>query len=464
MIWIFGKYRRCNIMTCKVSRYNYITKYDNDYYLIMNLLQGPGSMRVIPVASNELVDLLSKSDTIVNDSTIPDLEKFKNLGYLIDEEKNEILAVKDLYNNIIYDNSLSLIIMSTGQCNFRCKYCYEDFKKGAMSEDVQRRVLKYIQKQLNYFTRISIEWFGGEPLMGLNSIENILKQDNKLCAVKKAYYRSTMTTNAFLLTPDVFKKLYDLRVFAYQITLDGAKEQHDTQRVLRNGQGTYDRIISNLLFIRDNKNYNKVKITLRINVTKPIADHLSEFLTFYKQEFSNDNRFSLLFREAGNLGGDNIAQFEDNLLAKGNMNVNDLLKAHKLFDNPEFNLTDPMLVLTPMSNLCYASRKNSFVIDSEGLVYKCTVHFDDKCNQLGYLDENGNIILNQYAHSLWYMNKKEFPPVMCYNCKFLPVCCGGSCTYHTHFAEKEDCCGENLTRHVEDYMKYYANRTKIETI
>lgn len=458
----FGKLRRCK-MAYKVSKYNFITNNENGDYVICNLIKGPKSLRIIPTKYRELVDILSKSGTVITDSSNPELEQYRNMGYLTDENTDELETIDLMYDEVINEHNLQLTIMSTGQCNFRCKYCYEDYKKGAMSEDVQKKVLKYIQKQLSSFTKISIEWFGGEPLVGINVIENIMTQVDKMCTARKTRYSSSMTTNAYLLTPDVFEKLYNLKIYSYQITLDGTKEQHDTQRVLVNGQGTFDRILNNLLFIRDHKKFSQTRIAIRVNVTKSIAEHLPDFLQLYKQEFGDDKRFTLLLKEAGNLGGNNITGFEDNLLTNENTGIHDLIKTHDLFDRADYDLNGAIRVLIPMSTICYASQKNSYVIDSEGVVFKCTVHFDEKCNQVGYIDDNGNMVLDPHAHSLWYKRKKELSTT-CRECKILPLCYGGGCTYFANFTDSNGCCSRDLKRHVEDYMKYLAKTMAIETI
>ena len=59
-----------------------------------------------------------------------------------------------------------------------------------------------------------------------------------------------MTTNGFFLDKTMFDMLYKLKIYNYQITIDGEKEHHDKYRVTHNGKGTYDVIMSNLLNIK----------------------------------------------------------------------------------------------------------------------------------------------------------------------------------------------------------------------
>lgn len=450
-------------MKLKPSKYNYIVKDNNEDYLICNLIEGYRSLRRIRSCDTDLISLLESGKTLAYDKQSNAIQSLFDTGFLIDEHENELFKIKALYENKVYANYLNLIIMTTGQCNFRCKYCYEDFQQGAMSENTQKKVLKYIQKQINYFPRISIEWFGGEPLVETSVIDNIMRNIKTMCANKKTAYRSGITTNGYLLTPTVFDRLYHMNVFVYQITLDGSRQEHDKQRVLADGRGTFDKILDNLLYIRDNKGYAKAIVILRVNLTKPIVENLSEFLVLYKQTFGDDKRFSLSFKEAGDLGTKDISGFKENLLSIQQKGTHDILMHYGLLDSTDYDLNSALDVLTPMSSLCYASFKNSFVIGPDGAVYKCTVHFDKKVNQIGYLNDRGDMILNNYLHSRWYSKEKE-RSVQCQSCKFLPVCYGGGCTYYTNFETLEGCYSEDLKRHVEDYIQYIARFMKVEDI
>ena len=57
---------------------------------------------------------------------------------------------------------------------------------------------------------------------------------NRMCDKQNVQLISDMTTNAYNLDDVNFDMLYNLRVFSYQVTLDGLEEQHNKQRVLKN--------------------------------------------------------------------------------------------------------------------------------------------------------------------------------------------------------------------------------------
>ena len=53
------------------------------------------------------------------------------------------LAVADSLNN----RRLTLILMSTEKCNFRCAYCYEDFAIGKMKKEVVNGICNLITER-----------------------------------------------------------------------------------------------------------------------------------------------------------------------------------------------------------------------------------------------------------------------------------------------------------------------------
>ena len=80
-------------------------------------------------------------------------------GFFVDESLSENIGLEKLVKDRIFlteedmiaekysgglkmlrrikAKSLHLVILSTEQCNFRCKYCYESFERGEMSEEIR---------------------------------------------------------------------------------------------------------------------------------------------------------------------------------------------------------------------------------------------------------------------------------------------------------------------------------------
>lgn len=84
-------------------------------------------------------------------------------------------------------NRLELTIMPTEQCNFRCVYCYEDYKKHTITTEGKNNLLKCVQVLLKNCTSLHVGWFGGEPLLAYEEILDISKGLIKICAAQKKF-------------------------------------------------------------------------------------------------------------------------------------------------------------------------------------------------------------------------------------------------------------------------------------
>ena len=112
-------------------------------------------LQVNPTCSIQVQEAL-KSEII--DSTLLSEDKLQVLyqkGYIVSQKYDEEKALELRKMNILSnDKVLSIIIMPTEECNFRCKYCYETFKKGKMSNKIQEAILKYVQKNIKNYIKI----------------------------------------------------------------------------------------------------------------------------------------------------------------------------------------------------------------------------------------------------------------------------------------------------------------------
>jgi uncharacterized protein len=204
----------------KESKYNYYT-HANDSIIIYNHLSNAIGKLPTSKFENILHDINDKK-------RIPDEASFTQLandGFFVntDYDENAIGELKHL--DTISENSLDMTILASEQCNFRCKYCYEDFKRGNITEDVISSFLLFVKRNIYNYRRVNIEWFGGEPLLALSEIEHMSEQLISICRKNGKPYTAGMTTNGYLLTADTLRRAIDCKILTYQITLDGTAEK-----------------------------------------------------------------------------------------------------------------------------------------------------------------------------------------------------------------------------------------------
>ncbi len=413
-----------DIIMYKPSMFNIVHKCDNGNLRLFNSYEGLRSLVEVDIDKKDYVsDLLSKSELHCPENNAEIFDKLVELGYIIPKATDEKVKRALRLNDVINRKELSLMILPTEQCNFRCKYCYEEFSKGKMSKQLQSSLIKFVQKNIQHYTGLNVSWFGGEPLEALDVIENLSSKFIKICDIAKKPYLSSMTTNAYNLSLENFKLLHRLKVFYYQITLDGLKETHDNQRPHMEGHGTFDSIISNLTSIKNEMDSQFFTIVLRTNFSNDIYQRIDEYIDFLDRHFSNDKRFNISAHLASNWGGERAKEFESHVLKSSVFS--DILKAFSA-KSDTLNFDSHLQDLAPSRMLCYANYRNSYIVGSDGSIYKCSANFTNPNNIIGHIDENGEMKIDESKHALWICNQ-SMDSELCTNCSFSACCFGRAC-------------------------------------
>jgi uncharacterized protein len=319
------------------------------------------------------------------------------------------------------DDSLSLMLLSHENCNFRCTYCYEDFKKKRMKPEVVEGVLALVRARIPKLKYLSIGWFGGEPLLAMDLVEDVATRLRTMCREWGVSFTSEMTTNGYLLDAERGARCIAAGVVRYQVTLDGPARFHDTTRRLANGQSTFDQIIRNLKNLRDNA--KGFKIVIRVNFSPLNLAAMPDFVKFLGAEFGNDERFSVRFRPVGRWGGPNDASLTVCDHKSGEVIEYDLMEQALQAGLSMQTLQEGM---QRFGSVCYAASPNHFVIGSDGIVYKCTVAFNDPRNHVGKLDSLGNLHIKPELLEEWTRSGEETDSG-CQACGFRPACQGNIC-------------------------------------
>ena len=105
-----------------------------------------------------------------------------------------------------------------------------------MSRNTIENVISYIKSLKKQSTYLGIAWYGGEPLLALEIIEEI----TKIAILEFGDdFSASMVTNGYLLSEDVAKRLETLKIESIQVTIDGPPEMHNRMRKLPNGDDTF---------------------------------------------------------------------------------------------------------------------------------------------------------------------------------------------------------------------------------
>ncbi len=167
-------------------------------------------------------------------------------------------------------------------CNLDCTYCYylekeKLFPKGEnfkMKPDVlEAYIRQYIESQNTL--EVTFAWQGGEPtLLGLEYFKNIITLQKKHSGGRKI--NNTLQTNGTLLDDAWchFFKEYD---FLVGLSIDGPRRLHDTYRLDKGQNPTFDRVMAGMGLLRKHKvEFNTLTVVSASNAKHPVEVY--EFL------------------------------------------------------------------------------------------------------------------------------------------------------------------------------------------
>lgn len=293
---------------------------------------------------------------------------------------------------------------------------------------------------------------GGEPLLALPAVENISKKLIKMCEDNNIGYGSSMTTNGYLLTEDVAKRLQECMVEYIQITLDGNAQTHNARRPLVGGQGTFDTIIKN---IKETHHFF-ANMSVRINVDRENQEVYKEVLDSLDITADNVKRnitpYVAWVENANNIGygnDDTVISLEEYACEK--MDFDDTLVSRGQPVNPRG------LFVKRKSSYCGADRDNVFVIDSDGRVYHCWADLGNEERSNGSIIDLVNNNYTKGPFGLGYIMYDATLDPECVDCKVLPLCMGG-CARKRIGKHAERC--EDVKYNLEARLKATALRIK----
>lgn len=126
-----------------------------------------------------------------------------------------------------------------------------------MSEQTAKKAIDFLLANSGNRKVLEVDFFGGEPLMCLKTIKNVVAYARERAEEQGKKFLFTTTTNALLLDDDAID-FFNREMENVVLSLDGRKEVHDAIRKTRNGKGSFDLVVENIKkFVRSrgDKNY-----------------------------------------------------------------------------------------------------------------------------------------------------------------------------------------------------------------
>lgn len=338
------------------------------------------------------------------------LEKANILTELSKEEEQSICD--SIFYAAVNNGVLRLTIVTTQACNFDCMYCAQRHINNFMEQDTYNKIYQLILRNINTFTTLKLVLFGGEPTLALKHFEPFLSKVNTLLRFYHKHLIGVMITNGYLLSEEIVRKLYQLGITQFQITLDASSEFHDRSRILKNGKKTFERIYQNLLCMCQLGDLPKLSVVILINSTYEMLVKIDSWIHNF-DVFIDDPRFYINLSVVENRGGERILEFTDTLVSECDplyQAAKYRLGRHVFWGD---KIRDNAFVCESILNLAYT-------IDWDGKVRACSQLTAD--NIIGELKKGGRLSLSQSNQLFRIKNHTE-----CRGCSIEPLCHGKSC-------------------------------------
>ena len=297
------------------------------------------------------------------------------------------------------------IILPTTFCNAHCFYCYEsDYPRVQMTKKTADKLIDFIDKQRKG-KNVTINWFGGEPLVAIHRIDQI-SQGLKDRGISLT---SSMISNGYLFDEEIVKRSVDLwELKRIQITLDGTEETYNRVKAYVNiKDNPFWRVLRNI----DLLSKYKVQVNIRLNVDFYNRDDVLKLIEMLGERYSENNYVmvyvNMLFNNQG--------------YEPVNHSYDDLLKLSEIIDEytkrlKELNLSvDNGKYLSLEFSHCMADNPHSIQIQPDGSFSRC--EHESVLDSYGSLEKG---IVNPQKIQDW--KKAVEPSESCRECPLYPTC------------------------------------------
>jgi len=406
-------------MDYKLSFYNVIFDHRGSHYIYNTL----------SVALAEL-DERTYNCMITGQLSALSLEIFEGLreeGFIVEITADEQAEYLYFYNRLRLGGTakvLAITYVPSFVCNLACPYCLEGQEKDpkVVGKKETERVLKFAEKKIVESmgtTEIRIEQihanlYGGEPMLQKKALMQYCLGMKQLAEKYGCGIKFFIISNFTLLDDEILDLIekYDMMV---QVSIDGTREQHNLRRIYKNGEGSYDIIMSNLDKMKER--HLEKNVVVRINVDRDSVSS-ARAVVDKVSKYSEDVYFGFL----ENFSGYNDC-YTNQCIDKDNYaklcrqyGLMDLLNEYGYSFTSEFGKLAP----------CAIGGENKFNIDPYLNVYTCELAVNQPELRVGIIDEDGNFIPNNNFYKMMNHSPALYPE--CMKCKMMPMCATGCST------------------------------------
>lgn len=416
-----------------------------------------------PLAKKDSVKrILDNPNTVLTNKDSSIYKKLMKKQILIPEGVDEFHYIWDQHKKAIRNtNRLRLIILPTLACNLDCPYCYETHTNSKMEPNLVKNIKSYLKKKVGNLKHLSLSWFGGEPLLYPDIIQDIGNFASELATEARVIFDSSITTNATLLTDDNISVLDKTGVRQLQVTLDGSSSTHNRTRVPADGTDTYDQIVDNVKNYLDFNPDNR--LTLRIHLHSTDEQEFEGIKRIFDEFETCKNQLDIYLRQ---LFSSCTEEWNHDLLEAEGVSPTDkrddkkekvMLKLYEEALKRGFEIARAEKTLSA----CYADYDSGWVVKPDGLLHKCTVALEED-RSLARLTENGiKYFWGKYSRWQKRTSQDSFSKEM-KNCSVFPFSWGG-CPYSNYQNPSKSASCKEIKESVRTKEKLMAIKSRYKS-
>ena len=442
----------------KISKYTFLVNDQNREFYIYNSL----SNALVELDENSY-GLLSKTQNSHSEISRSDFdselwEVLETKKFITENDIDDYLFYKSVITQQRANvSSMHLTVAPTMNCCFSCHYCFEKYKEpGKMSPEVMDSLIKYLNS-LDSKPDITVTWFGGEPLMAIEQIEQLY---DKLVAYYKKPKHSDIITTGFHIDKrmiDVFKRIGITQI---QVTLDGLKDTHNKVKQTEDCDDVFSKVLDNIELVMIHA--PEINVVIRVNITKINA---GEYVPLYKQlvdRYKHYRNFGIspgIVMERGACNKESTKKailFNPKESAQFNL---DLYHTHHIY-------TSFMRYPSRFFQECGIRNTLSMAFDPAGYAYKCWELIGNKEYSIGKLSVDGKIeMINICNYNRQMYGADPLEDSACTKCKYLPLCNGGCPIQRIEnkFEGKQNCTCTYYKGYMADFLKIHIAEKKLKT-
>lgn len=410
----------------QVSTYEIILPFSKDRHVLVNGLYG-----AVDIVSSEEAELITQAK---NDSSLLErlnssrLDMFIERGHIVrdmNQEAQDMRIISRLHTLLRGRAGIGIVLMPTYDCNLRCVYCYErhrlsrglEWLEHTMTPSVLEDIFMQVKdfKARGYIVK-SCTLYGGEPLLARNKA--LIRDICERCR------ENDLTISAITNGCELEHFIDIIEEFKFtnlQITVDGLKEIHDSQRPFADGGSSYDKIMNNIgLALK-----RGIGVSLRSNITGKSISGIKNLMDEFKSRGFTDNSHFRYYFKAAEYDMSTVSDADVlNELIRTGISHEEAVRLESSYIFAERGFASWMGKNTfPVLNPTYCgSMSGMYVIDPYGKIFPCWDTVGKDGEEIGFVEDGG--FMYNFNVAKWHTRTSDRMQE-CSKCPFLMLCGGG---------------------------------------